>query len=89
MFNPDWKDLPNAFLVTTRKGKHVFRIRLNTPEILSQLEAGRTHLAIDIPANQRGEITFRSGKSKNTQRPYKGFPFYAWAMEEKNENTQA
>jgi len=79
MFNPDFKDLPNAFLTTTGKGRKVFRINLNSDEILARLEEGKKRMAIDIPTNN-GSIRFKNGSHKGKR--WTAFSYYAWAVEE-------
>jgi len=81
MFEPG-KDMPNAFLTTTKKGKQVFRMYLNIDEILARLEEGKTMMAIDIPA-RNGQIHTRVG-TKNG-RSWKSLAYYAWAIEKKKE----
>lgn len=75
-FNPDWRNLPIAYKTKTRKGKHVFRIRLNTDELLSRFEEGKTVIAIDIPVKY-GKIPVIKGRKK----AWEGLNFYCWAME--------
>jgi len=81
MFEPG-RDMPNAFLTTTKKGKQVYRMYLNTDEIIARLEEGKTMMAIDIPS-KLGNINIRSG-SKNG-RQWKSLAYYAWAVERKKE----
>ena len=83
MFEPG-KDMPNAFLTTTKKGKQVYRMYLNIDEILARLEEGKTMMAIDIPTN-KGMINFRNG-SKNGK-SWRSLAYYAWAVEKKEEKT--
>ena len=81
-FEPDFKDLPRAFLTTTKKGKQVYRIYLNLDEILARLEEGKKRMALDIPT-RNGYINVMQGKGK-TGKPYKSFSYYGWAMEERS-----
>ena len=83
-FEPDFRDLPSAFLTVTKKGKSVYRIRLNTSEILDALERGNTVLSLDIPCDANGTIRTRTGKTK-LGKTYKAFSFYGWAVPAKEE----
>jgi len=80
MFNPEWKDLPRGFLTTTRKGKQVYRIKLNEDEIIARLEEGKNKIALDILTNRNGEIAIQKGFKNG--RPWRAVSFYAWAREE-------
>ena len=77
------KDRPRAFVTRTKKGKNVFRIYLNMDEILSNLEAGKTKMAYDIPVNDKGFIPFKFGNKGG--RSWKSFDYYAWAIVPKEE----
>ena len=83
MFQPG-KLLPHAYLTKTRKGRFVFRIGLNTDEILGRLEEGRNRIFIDIRANKNQETAYAIGNNGKGQ--WKAVQYYAWALprEEKN-----
>lgn len=78
LFDPDWRDLPNAFLTTTKKGKQVYRMQINVDEILSRLEEGKSHICIDVITNKQGYPQIRQG-SKNGK-SWRSFPYYGWAQ---------
>lgn len=82
------KDRPRAFMTTTKTSKkNVFRIYLNVDEILSNLEAGKTQMAYDIPVNDKGYIPMKFG-TKNG-RSWKSFDYYAWATKKEEEKKVA
>lgn len=85
-FNPDFRDLPHAFFTTTKKGKHVYRMRLNEDEILTQLEQGNTQISIDIPCDANGVIKTRTGRTG--AKAWKSFGFYGWAVPKKQEEAK-
>ena len=82
MFEPNWRDLPNGWLTTTRKGKRVYRFRLNEDELIAKLEAGQVNICIDVLADNKGEPIIRTSYDKQ-KRVVKRMPFYAWALPKK------
>lgn len=77
--------IKNAFQTTTKKGRNVFRINVDNNEILSHMEQGHTHIAIDIITGQGGLTKIFNGTSKKTGRPYKALMYYVWATKPKEE----
>lgn len=74
--------ISNAFEKTTQKGKKVFRINIDNNEILSHLEQGNTHIAIDI-LTEKGQPKTFSGRSKFGN--YRALMYYIWATPAKQE----
>ena len=71
--------ISNAFETVTKKGATIYRIKIDTNEVLSYLEQGKTTIAIDI-ISRFGLV--RSGKTK-AGKPYKALHYYTWAREPK------
>jgi len=80
--------ISNAFQTFTKKGRSVFRINLDNNEILSHLEQGDTHIAIDIITGHGGLTKIFSGTSKKG-RPYKALMYYTWAMKPREQEVKA
>lgn len=70
--------ISNAFETITKKGHKVFRIEVDTNEILSFLEQGKTKIRYDI-MTKNGIIQARTGVGKNGK-PYRALHYYTWAM---------
>jgi hypothetical protein len=81
-FSPQFNDLPKAFKTVTKKGKTVYRIRLNMSEILAKLEEGNSDLFLDVPA-PNGSIKIIRG-SRNG-RTWEAFQYYGWAGKKQEE----
>ena len=75
-----------AFQTTTKKGHKVYRITLDTNEILSFLENNKTQIRYDIICDKYGNPQVARGVSKG--KPWQSIMFYSWATEKTNENTQ-
>jgi hypothetical protein len=78
----------NAFQTTTKKGNTVFRVTIDTNEILSNLEQNKTVIRYDIMCDKYGNPIIAKGQTKNG-RQWKALMYYSWAQEKKNEDTQA
>ena len=79
-FDPNFRDLPSAFLTETKKGKKVYRIRLSTAEILDCMEKGNTQLSIDLICDRNGALKPRTGTFKG--KTWSAINFYGWAVPE-------
>ena len=81
----------NAFQTTTKNGNRVFRVAIDTNEILSHLEQGKTMIRYDIMCDKGGNPIVANGRTK-AGKPWRALMYYVWALpkkEETNENTQA
>ena len=83
--------IASAYKTTTRKGSQVFRIKIDTNEILSHLEQGNSNIALDILTNKKTGLPYlHFGKSKFGN--YSALSYYTWATKPKEtpcENTVA
>jgi hypothetical protein len=78
----------NAFQVDTKKGNKVFRVTIDTNEILSNLEQGKTIIRYDIMCDKYGNPIVARGTAK-TGKPWRALMYYTWAQEKKNEDNKA
>ena len=79
--------IKNAFGRTTHKGHKVFRIVVDTQEILNNLEQGKTLIAIDI-LTRGGMVKHISGTGKNGK-PYEALQYYTWATQKEDKHEEA
>lgn len=81
--------ISNAFKTTTKSGHNVYRIYVNTNEILGYLEEGRKRICIDILTNSKtGQPRYASGVAK-TGRPWQALQYSTWAVPEKEDSNGA
>lgn len=71
--------ISNAFETHTKKGATIFRIYIDTNEVLSYLEQGKTKIAMDIMTSG-GFVKIGKGVGRNGK-PYRALHYYTWAME--------
>lgn len=69
--------ISNAFKRTTKKGHVVYRIMVDTNEILSNLEQNKTVIGVDIMTNN-GLVKTISGKSKKGY-SWEALTYYVWS----------
>jgi len=72
----------NAFETTTKTGKKVFRLTVDTAEVLDHLENGRTIIAFDIMTNG-GTVKTISGNKNG--RSWRALQYYCWGLKPKEE----
>jgi len=73
--------ISNAFETTTKAGKKVFRLMIDTGEVLNHLEQGRTIIAYDILTNG-GTIKTISGNKNG--KSWKALQYYSWGLKPKD-----
>jgi len=71
--------ISNAFKKTTKKGHTVYRIMLDTSEILNMLEQNKPVIGIDI-MTANGLVKTISGKSKKGY-SWEALTYYIWSKE--------
>ena len=67
-----------GFKTKTRKGETIFRIKLDIPKILSDIEQGNVNQAIDIIADKAGNVGIFSANGSKGR--YTDLRYYTWAM---------
>lgn len=77
----------NAYARLTRTGHKVYRIKVDTNEILSYLEHGKTIIGIDI-VTSKGSPKIVVGRAKNSGKPYEAIQYYTWAIENNQQEVQ-
>jgi hypothetical protein len=77
--------ISNAFAKTTAKGHKVYRIMVDTNEILSYLEQGRKLIGIDIMTNA-GLVKIIKG-TKGTK-AWEALQYYVWGTVAKEERKE-
>ena len=80
-------NIKNAFRTKTRAGHSVFRIKIDNDEVLSALEKGDTHIAIDICTDKYGNPSIYKGNGKKGA--YCAMSYYTWSMKPKGDKNEA
>ena len=77
----NFRTISKAFKTRSKAGHDSYRIWINNEEFLSNLEAGKTKIAIDILVNKKGFPSISYGKKGN--KSWEAVNYRTWAIEPK------